>query len=135
MGVGAIVINVQSLERIERMLPIAKVGTNNLAELYAIKASLATVPKDYRPKTSIIIHTDSEYAIGVLSGVKRAKDNLAAVAMVQRMILQFRMVTFMKVKGHSGHKGNHRADILAGNAMRSAKTLLHSKQDQNAILS
>ena len=51
-------------------------GTNNIAELTAIERVLDVVPELGRP---LVIHTDSAYAIGVLSKGWKAKANLALI--------------------------------------------------------
>lgn len=78
-------------------------GTNNLAELLAIRAAIGHVLD--RRDHEIHLHTDSQWSIGVLTLGWRAK------------LERFSNLTFHKVLGHSGVAGNERADRLATSAI------------------
>ncbi len=88
-------------------------GTNNVAELTAIHKALEATPKD----EPLVVHTDSKYAIGVLSKGWKAKANGALIERI-RKDLHGRTVRFVYVPGHAGVPLNERADELAREAIR-----------------
>lgn len=85
-------------------------GTNNIAELTAIREALKIIKTRGRP---VHLYTDSSYAIGVLSGGWKVKENRELVAEIQVLMEQFADLHLHKVKGHSGDPRNERADQLA----------------------
>lgn len=85
-------------------------GTNNIAELMAIKVALEHVDDRSRP---VRIYTDSRYSIGVLVDGWKAKANRELILSIRDIIAEFDDVKLIKVKGHSGHPLNERADTLA----------------------
>lgn len=89
-------------------------GTNNIAELEAIRTALENV-RD-RDKT-VLIHTDSSYALGILSKGWKARQNLELVAEIRKLMGKFKDLRLFKVKGHAGHPDNERADRLAVKAI------------------
>lgn len=85
-------------------------GTNNIAELTAIEAALDALPPTDIP---IRVHSDSAYAIGVLTQNWKPKANTELIARIKRRMRSFGKLTFHKVKGHSGLPLNERVDRLA----------------------
>lgn len=85
-------------------------GTNNIAELTAIKVALEQIEDQSRP---VRIYTDSRYSIGVLVDGWKAKANRELILEIRELIGTFDDVELIKVKGHSGHPLNERADTLA----------------------
>jgi ribonuclease HI len=87
--------------------------TNNVAELTAISFALdvlePAVPKEY----VVIIHTDSQYSIGVITGTMKAKKNVELIASIQAKVKRWPNVNFQWVKGHNGNPLNEKADVLA----------------------
>lgn len=94
-------------------------ATNNVAEITAILRAVEAIPAD----VVAVIHTDSKYAIGVLSMGWKAKANQELIART-RAKLSGRKVRFVYVPGHSGIPLNERADELAREAIRSEKSRL-----------
>jgi ribonuclease HI len=86
------------------------ISTNNIAELSAIKTALTEIKNRELP---VIIHTDSSYALGLLSKNWKPKKNQELVASIKSIMKEFKTIAFEKVKGHSGIKGNEIADQLA----------------------
>jgi len=91
--------------------------TSNRMELQAVLSAIYALR---RPCCDVVIVTDSRNAIGWLSkGWKRK--NPAIRALCQEIEAAIRTgcheVSFEKVKGHSGHEFNERADQLAREAI------------------
>lgn len=91
--------------------------TNNIAELKAIEAGLQAVKNTELP---VHVYTDSNYAYGVLTQGWKSKKNKEIIEAIKKTISKFKDLTFIKVKGHSGHEGNERADYLATEAIKNA---------------
>ncbi len=93
-------------------------ATNNVAELTAILRALEWIPADVGP---IVVHTDSQYAIGVLQKGWKAKANQELVAHIKRVVQQ-RGALLRYVPGHEGVPLNERADELAREAITMRRT-------------
>jgi ribonuclease HI len=104
-GLGVVVL--LDGERIERWEYLGE-GTNNIAELTAILRALEEIP----PGTPCVVHTDSQYAIGVLQKGWKAKKNKELIADL-RTTLADHDCRLVYVKGHAGIPLNERADELA----------------------
>lgn len=85
-------------------------GTNNIAELTAIKKALEGINNR---DIETIIHTDSMYSIGAITGLNKVKANATIIEGIRGLIACFRSVGFKHIKGHNGNKYNERADRLA----------------------
>ena len=92
-------------------------GTNNIAELTAIKQALTGVK---RKDVSTIVCTDSSYSVGVLAGNFKAKKNLELIAEVKSIMSLFKDIEIKHVAGHNGIKYNEIADKLATGAIKGA---------------
>lgn len=93
-------------------------ATNNIAELTAVLRAVEAVPAD---AAGIVVHTDSQYAIGVLQKGWKAKVNQELIAKTKRLV-EARGVHLEYVRGHHGHPLNERADELAREAIRTRST-------------
>ncbi|HZU83363.1 MAG TPA: ribonuclease H [Polyangiaceae bacterium] len=93
-------------------------ATNNIAELTGILRALEWIPDDAR---AIVVHTDSQYAIGVLQKGWKAKSNQELVARTKRIVAD-RGARLVYVPGHQGVPLNERADELAREAIRTRTT-------------
>jgi len=90
-------------------------ATNNVAELTAILRAVEWIPPDAK---AIVVHTDSQYAIGVLQKGWKAKANGELVAHAKRVVAE-RKAKLVYVPGHQGVALNERADELAREAVTS----------------
>jgi ribonuclease HI len=93
-------------------------GTNNIAELTAILRALEWIPSRAQ---KIVVHTDSQYAIGVLQKGWKAKVNQELVARTKRAV-EARGARLVYVPGHQGVPLNERADELAREATQTRTT-------------
>lgn len=89
-------------------------ATNNVAELTGILRAVEWIPNDGR---AIVIHTDSQYAIGVLQKGWKPKVNQELVARAKRAV-EARGARLVYVPGHQGVALNERADELAREAIQ-----------------
>lgn len=97
------------------------IGTNNVAELTAILRAAEQVPDDAK----LVIHTDSTYAIGVLSKGWKAKANQELIVRIKATLARRDPpATLVYVPGHLGVAGNERADELAREAIRTRASRL-----------
>jgi len=64
------------------------------------------------------LFTDSKYAYGLLMLNWKATKNQEVVESIKRIMAGFKDLQIIKVKGHSGHPGNERADFLATSAIK-----------------
>jgi ribonuclease HI len=65
----------------------------------------------------VIIHSDSSYAIGLLTQGWKAKANTELVARLRAKAARFPNLRFVKVAGHAGVPENERCDELARTAV------------------
>ncbi len=93
-------------------------GTNNIAELTAIKRGLELV-RD--PRRAVRVHADSSYSIGVLTLGWKAKANQALIGEIRQHMRRFTDLRMIKVPGHSGVPENERCDQLARDAITRGK--------------
>lgn len=93
-------------------------GTNNIAELTAVLRALEAAPAG----RSMVVHTDSQYTIGVVQKGWKAKANQALVAELRAALASRPGVRLQYVPGHAGVLLNERADALAREAVSGRKT-------------
>ncbi len=110
-GIGVLLRYREHEKEISRNIGL---GTNNIAELEAIRAGLLEVKN---PDLPVKVYTDSGYAYGLLTLGWKAKKNMEIVSDIRNLMKRFKNLTFIKVKGHSGIEGNERADKLATSAI------------------
>jgi len=89
-------------------------ATNNIAELSAILRGLESVSDRSRP---VIVYSDSQYSIGLLSQNWKAKKNVELVREIREVCKRFSDLRFVKVLAHSGIALNERVDQLATGAI------------------
>jgi ribonuclease HI len=102
-------------------------GTNNIAELTGVLRAAEIVPDG----AAAVVHTDSQYAIGVLTKGWKAKANKELIASV-KVALARRQESgqswrIVYVPGHAGVPLNERADELAREAVRTRTSRLPAK--------
>jgi ribonuclease HI len=110
MGIGVVVVDGKERRELSEYLGV---GTNNIAELTAIERALEISPKD----RTVVVHSDSAYALGLLGQSWKAKKNVELVARLRQLAAQFKDVRWVKVPGHSGVPENERCDVLARQAI------------------
>jgi ribonuclease HI len=105
-------------------------ATNNIAELTAILRAAELVP----PDTAAVVHTDSQYSIGVLTKGWKAKANQELVASVKSALSTRRGWSIRYVPGHAGVPLNERADELAREAVQRRASRMPGPGDAAAVL-
>ena len=90
-------------------------GTNNIAELTAVKRALESV-RDRR--RTVHLYSDSSYVLGLLGQGWKAKANRELVEDLRALKLSFSDLHLVKVRGHAGVPENERADELARQAVQ-----------------
>jgi ribonuclease HI len=112
MGIGIVVIDGTWRDEIGEYLGI---GTNNIAELVAIERGIeASLKRIATTARRVRVHTDSSYAIGLLSKGWKAKANQELVTRIRGKLAAFpAALEFVKVAGHAGIPENERCDELA----------------------
>ena len=107
-GAGVLIVYKQHEKRISKFLGNA---TNNIAELSAIKIALEAIKDNSIP---VVIYTDSQYSIGVLSNPNwKPKANKELIIEIKNLLIKFKKVDFQWVRGHSNHFENEIVDKLA----------------------
>lgn len=115
-GVGVVIQDERGRHELSHFLGEA---TNNIAELTAVLEAAQAIEDPTRP---VRIHTDSKYAIGVLSLGWKAKANTELVERVRQALKPFKDLKLIHVPGHAGVVLNERADALAVQAVKSGDT-------------
>jgi ribonuclease HI len=93
-------------------------ATNNIAELTAILRVLEALTQDAK----LVLHTDSQYSIGVLTKGWKAKANVELVGSIVKLVKARKNLRIVYVPGHAGVPLNERADELARLAVSSRKS-------------
>ena len=114
-GLGVVVID--GPRRVE-LSEYLGTGTNNIAELTAVLRALGEIEAT-RPT---MIHTDSQYTIGVVQKGWKAKANQALVAELRQALSSRPQTRLAYVPGHAGVLLNERADALAREAVSNRKS-------------
>jgi ribonuclease HI len=114
-GLGVVIID--GTERRELSEYLGQ-GTNNIAELTAILRGLESIADRGRP---VIVYSDSQYSIGLLTQNWKAKANAELVGKLRGLTRQFADLRFVKVAAHSGIPLNERVDELARGAISRAR--------------
>ena len=128
-GVGVVLItNIGGLKAFGLGAGIGP-GTNNRAELMAIRRGLQLLPRNSTP---IDIVSDSAYAIGCCTERSWNPTKNEELIKVIRNDLTFRggMIKFVKVKGHSTDPWNGLADRLAHSGRTGEPLVLPKKLEQ-----
>jgi ribonuclease HI len=113
-GIGVVLRFGEQAKEISEYIGVA---TNNVAELKAIQTGLSALKNRNIP---VRIFTDSSYAHGVLVLGWKAKANNQLVESIKKTMKKFKNLQIIKVRGHTGDKGNERADFLATSAIKNS---------------
>jgi ribonuclease HI len=114
-GLGVVIIDGAERRELSEYLGH---GTNNIAELTAILRGLESVTDRRRP---VVVYSDSQYSIGLLTQNWKAKANVELVAKLRGLTRQFVDLRFVKVAAHSGIPLNERVDELARRAITQSR--------------
>lgn len=111
-GLGIVLIAPDGKTRLEGYEYLGT-ATNNIAELTAILRAAEIVPRG----APFVVHTDSQYSIGVLTKGWKAKANQELIANVKSALAGRSGWRLVYVPGHAGVPLNERADELAREAV------------------
>jgi ribonuclease HI len=100
-------------------------ATNNIAELTAILRAAEIVPVG----ALAVVHTDSQYSIGVLTKGWKAKANQELIANVKSALKSRSGWHLRYVPGHAGVPLNERADELAREAVQRRASRMPARAD------
>ncbi len=114
-GIGVVLLYGEHEKEISEFIGNA---TNNIAELKAIEAGLSALKNKDLP---VRLFTDSKYAYGLLVLNWKPQKNRQLVESIKKKMAGFKDLNIIKVKGHSGHPQNEKADYLATLAIKKAK--------------
>jgi ribonuclease HI len=110
-GIGVVILQGGKRQELSEYLGQ---GTNNIAELTAVKRALEELPVKDQP---VVLHLDSEYVRGLLALGWKAKANRELVEEIRTLARQFTDLRFVHVDGHAGVPENERCDSLAREAI------------------
>jgi ribonuclease HI len=105
-GLGVVLLHGQERRELSEYLGV---GTNNVAELTAILRAIEA----HEGELPLVVHTDSQYAIGVLTKGWKPKVNQELIARIKQQMTSVKRLSFVYVPGHAGVPLNERADELA----------------------
>ncbi len=114
-GIGIVLVSGPHRKEIAEYIGEA---TSNIAELSAIVRALDAIKDRAR---HVIVHSDSEYAIGALSQGWKIRANKRLVEQGRDLAATFAHLRFEWVPGHAGIVENERCDVLARSAIRNAR--------------
>ena len=116
-----------------------RLTTNNRMELMAAIQGLAAL----KTKCTVTLYSDSQYIVDAVNkgwarswkakGWMRNKKDAASNPDLWDALLTLvdkHSVTFVWVRGHAGHPGNERCDVLAVNAAKYSKLLVDEKYEK-----
>jgi len=112
-GIGVVILDRGERREISEYLGD---GTNNIAELTAVLRGLESIAPGERGRP-VLLHTDSEYSIGVLSLGWKPKKNVELIAELRQLMGDFPRLRLVKVPAHAGVPENERCDQLAAAAV------------------
>ena len=99
-------------------------GTNNVAELTAVLQGLEVLKAPVTRK--LVIHTDSQYVIGVLVRGWKARANQDLIGELRTRLQDIPEVVWHWVRGHEGIELNERCDALARQAIERRKSTVET---------
>lgn len=121
-GLGIVILKEKKIIQISQFLGNK---TNNIAELTAILEALKFLYTDRNNK--IILNTDSEYSLGILTKKWNPKANKELIEEIKKIIKEFPELKINKVSAHVGIEYNELADMLANLAVQKKQNTVIEK--------
>jgi ribonuclease HI len=115
-GVGVVLVCGRHRKEISEYIGEA---TSNIAELSAVVGALSTIKDRGR---YVILHSDSEYTIGVLTKSWKVRANKQLIEQARGLVATFANLRFEWIPGHAGIAENERCDVLARAAIQAARS-------------
>ena len=111
-GIGVVLVCGDQRKEISEYIGHA---TSNIAEVTAMVRALEAIKDRSR---HVILHSDSEYAIGSVTGTRRVRANRALIDQARGLAASFAHLRFAWVPAHAGVAENERCDDLARRAVQ-----------------
>jgi ribonuclease HI len=115
-GIGVVLVCGSHRKEISEYIGEA---TSNIAELSAVVRALSTIKDRSR---HVILHSDSEYAIGTLTKGWKIRANKQLIEPARELAATFVHLRFEWIPGHAGIAENERCDALARAAIRATRS-------------
>ena len=106
-------------------------ATSNIAELSAVVRALSAIKDRDR---HLILHSDSEYTIGMLTKGWKIRANRLLIEQARELAAGFQRLRFEWVPGHAGVAENERCDVLARAAIQAARASTASGQPMHGAV-
>jgi ribonuclease HI len=119
-GIGVVLVCGEHRKELSEYIGEA---TSNIAELTAVIRALGAFADRAR---HVILHSDSEYTIGVLTKGWKVKANKELIHRARELATSFSNLHFRWVPAHAGIAENERCDQLARSAVRLRRPLATS---------
>jgi ribonuclease HI len=121
-GIGVVLVCGNNRKEISEYIGEA---TSNIAELSAVVHALSAIKDRDR---HVILHSDSEYTIGMLTKGWKIRANKYLIEQARDLVAAFPRLRFEWVPGHAGIAENERCDVLARAAIQAARASGTSRQ-------
>jgi len=99
-------------------------ATSNIAEVSAVVRALSAIKDRER---HVILHSDSEYTIGMLTKGWKIRANKRLIEQARALAAAFPSLRFEWVPGHAGIAENERCDVLARAAIQAARASVNAQ--------
>lgn len=132
-NVGAWAYRLEYGDKVKEGYMATRNTTNNIQEMTAIIEALKCIKLEWR-NIRVEVMSDSNYCINGITKWRhnwkrknwkksdgKPVENLYLWVELDKLLSTFSNIDFIKVKGHSGHKGNERVDYLCNYAMDNLK--------------
>lgn len=115
--IGVVVYRAKGMEALCEVSEYIEWGTNNVAELRALRRALWLLEQLDGPHAKAIVYSDSQYALGMTRNtILDVRTNHRLVRALRKQYAKLPHVQLLHCRGHAGVYGNNVADWLAHRA-------------------